>query len=161
LVPVYLHFIPLAEYGAWLATGGALAQLLVADFGLSGVLTQRIASQAGAGAAGLRSLAGAGVANALGLALALGALGSLVAIWLPATQGLEAVQRARVMDCYFIAVAANSLGVLSMAAIAVLRGAQKPAVAGSVLLAADVASVAVTVGFLLAGLGLYAIAYGL
>src|SRR5262245_489554 len=108
LVPVYLHFIPLAEYGAWLATGGALAQLLVADFGLSGVLTQRIASQSGAGAAGLRSLAGAGLVNALGLALALGALSSLVALWLPATQGLDPGQRARVMECYFVAVAANS-----------------------------------------------------
>ena len=27
LVPIYLHAIPLAEYGAWLATGGALGSL--------------------------------------------------------------------------------------------------------------------------------------
>ena len=41
LVPVYLKFIPLEEYGAWLATGNVLAYLMVADFGLMGVVTQR------------------------------------------------------------------------------------------------------------------------
>jgi len=39
-VPIYLHNIPLAEYGAWLATGGALALLLINDFGLSGVVKE-------------------------------------------------------------------------------------------------------------------------
>ena len=161
LVPVYLNHIALAEYGAWLATGGALAQLLVADFGLSGVLTQRVASQSGAGAAGLRSLMGAGLANSLALALALGAASSLIAAWLPATQGLDAAQRARVMDCFFIAVGANSLGVLSLAGIAALRGGQKPGLAGAVMLGADILSVTVTLVCLFARLGLYAIALGL
>src|ERR1017187_10409872 len=48
-VPIYLHNIPLAEYGAWLATGGALALILVNDFGLSGVVTEKISMSYGAG----------------------------------------------------------------------------------------------------------------
>ncbi|MFX6330865.1 hypothetical protein ABTF76_21670, partial [Acinetobacter baumannii] len=49
LVPLYLKFVSLAEYGAWLATGATLIQLLVSDFGLAGVLMQRSAALHGAG----------------------------------------------------------------------------------------------------------------
>jgi len=41
LVPLYLRFIPLYLYGAWLATGNILAWLTVIDPGLSTVLQQR------------------------------------------------------------------------------------------------------------------------
>src|SRR5262252_7865952 len=74
LVPLYLHFVPLAEYGAWLATGGALVQLLMTDYGLAGVVTQRIASATGAGAQErIRELIAAALANAV-------LLGALLAI---------------------------------------------------------------------------------
>ncbi|MEJ0087421.1 MAG: hypothetical protein WDO72_17240 [Pseudomonadota bacterium] len=162
LVPLYLQHIDLGEYGAWLATGGALVQLLVTDFGLSGVITQRVAMRAGsADLAAMRALISAGLANAIVLGLALAAASSLVAAWLPATQGLRPEQVTRVLDCYLIAVAANACGVFSMAALAALRGAQRPAAAGSVTMVADVASVIVTLVCLYAGLDLYAIAYGL
>jgi O-antigen/teichoic acid export membrane protein len=162
LVPLYLHYIDLGEYGAWLATGGALAQLLVTDFGLTGVITQRIAARAGGGdLAAIRALVAAGLANALVLALGLSAVSSLAVLWLPATQGLAAAQVGRVFDCFLIAVAANGCGVLASAALAVVRGAQRPVVAGSVALVADWASVGVTLACLFAGMGLYGLAYGL
>ncbi len=161
LVPLYLAYIDLGEYGAWLATGGALALLLVTDYGLSGVVAQRIAERAGAGdAAVMRRLVSAGFANALVLALALSALSSLFGLWLPATQGLSAQQLQRVFDCFLIAVASNGFGVLSSAMLAGIRGAQRPAVAGVITLAADVASVMITLACLLSGFGLYAIAIG-
>lgn len=113
------------------------------------------------GVTAIRALVSAGLANALVLALALSAASSLVAAWLPATQGLESAQRARVFDCFLIAVAANGCGVISAAALAALRGAQRPVAAGVVSLLADVASVGVTLAGLFSGLGLYALAYGL
>ncbi len=162
LVPLYLHYIDLGEFGAWLATGGALVQLLVTDFGLTGVITQRVAALAGGrDAHAVRALAAAGLVNALLLALALSALSSLAAAWLPATQGLSAIQHARVVDCFLIAVAANGCGVVSSAALAALRGAQRPVAAGSVALIADLASVAVTLACLFSGWGLYGLALGL
>ena len=162
LVPLYLHYIDLGEYGAWLATGGALVQLLVTDFGLAGVITQRIAAHTGGGNhTAMRALVSAGLANALLLGLAMSALSSLVALWMPATQGLSAPAGLRVRDCFLIAVAANGLGVVGGAALAVVRGAQKPTVAGSIALAADLASVVVTLGCLFAGFGLYGLAWGL
>lgn len=162
LVPLYLHYITLGEYGAWLATGGALAQLLVADFGLSGVLMQKVAASAGGrDVSAIRGLVVAGLVNALLLALLLGAASALLAAWLPATQGLDAAQRARVLDCYLIAVAANSFGVIAMAATAALRGAQRTFTAGALSLIADIASVAVTMACVFTGHGLYGIAVGL
>ena len=38
LVPLYLKFIPLDIYGAWLATGNIVAWLSIMDPGLSAVL---------------------------------------------------------------------------------------------------------------------------
>src|SRR5262245_61246691 len=70
LVPLYLRFVDLAEYGAWLAIGGALVQLLVTDFGLSGVITQRVAVQTGNhDLAATRALVAAGLASATVLAV--------------------------------------------------------------------------------------------
>lgn len=162
LVPLYLAFIDLGEYGAWLATGGAFVQLLVTDFGLAGVITQRIAARAGAqDSASLGALVSAGLANAAVLGLGMSALSSLAALWLPATQGLDEPQLRRVLECFLVAVAANGCGVISAAALAALRGAQRPVSAGFITLSADLASVAVTIACLFAGWGLYALALGL
>ncbi len=162
LVPVYLHFVPLGEYGAWLATGGALAQLLVTDYGLSGVVTQRIAAASGAGSeARLRELIAAGVVNALLLGGLLGVAGLLISAFLPATQGFDATTVRRIGHCFLIAVLANAIGVLGSTAAAAVRGLQKPVAAGAATLGADLASVIVTLAGLFAGLGLYALALGL
>lgn len=162
LVPLYLHYIDLGEYGAWLATGGALAQLLVSDYGLTGVVTQRIAALTGRGdLPAIRGLVAAGLANALLLALGLSALSSLIAVWLPATQGLESGEVSRVFGCFLIAVAANAFGVVSAAALAAVRGAQRPVAAGLVALLADILSVLATLVLLAKGYGLYAVATGL
>jgi O-antigen/teichoic acid export membrane protein len=162
LVPVYLHFVPLAEYGAWLATGGALVQLLMTDYGLAGVVTQRIAARSGGGElARVRELIAAALVNALLLGLALAAVGSLIAAVLPATQGLDAAQVRRVLQCFLIAVLANAIGVLAATSAAAVRGLQRPVAAGLAAIAADVLGVTMTVVGLLAGWNLYALAAGL
>jgi O-antigen/teichoic acid export membrane protein len=48
LVPVYLRFISEETFGAWLAISGAMAILGLADFGLPGLMMQRIAHLLGA-----------------------------------------------------------------------------------------------------------------
>src|SRR5580692_11999532 len=79
LVPLYLHNIPLAEYGAWLTTGGALALMLINDYGLSGVVTQRMSASYGArDFAALGRLAGTSLAIGAVLAAVLGAVGALL-----------------------------------------------------------------------------------
>lgn len=162
LVPLYLTFMQLGEYGAWLATGGALVQMLVTDYGLAGVLTQRIAGLAGAGdVSRLRDVAIAGLVNAAGLALVLVVAGSLFAFALPATQGLDVAQIERVTQSFLIAVVAGGIGIVAASTTATLRGLQSSVTAGSITLVSDLASIVLTIVCLFADLGLYALALAL
>jgi O-antigen/teichoic acid export membrane protein len=161
LVPLYLHSIPLAEYGAWLATGGALALMLINDFGLSGVVTQKISACFGAeDFAKLGSLAGS--AFVIGALMALGL--SLISIGLvpllPGLDTLSEVQRHTIVQCFFIAIGANTVGVIGATAISVIRSLQRAVLAGSILLISDLINIAVLLALLFNGKGLYAIAVG-
>jgi len=70
LVPLYLHHLGVALYGAWLASGDVLAWLALSDPGLSTVLQQKIAYQLGANDRdGLAVTMGTGLAAGFALAL--------------------------------------------------------------------------------------------
>jgi hypothetical protein len=111
LVPVYLRSIGLPEYGAWLATGGALALLLVNDFGLAGVVTQRASAAIGAGELQLFGRL-SGSATGIGVVVALFLTGiSLACLPLLNSLGaLPAPQQKDVLHCYVLAVSANAAG---------------------------------------------------
>jgi O-antigen/teichoic acid export membrane protein len=161
-VPIYLHGIPLAEYGAWLATGGALALILINDFGLSGVVIQKISMNFGAGDfKALGTLAGSALAIGSLMALLLSALSLACLPLLPGLQSLTELQKHTVVNCFLIAVGANALGLAATTAMSVIRSLQMAVAAGSIVLAADVANVTVTLLGLLHGSGLYAIAFGM
>lgn len=161
-VPIYLHSISLAEYGAWLATGGALALMLINDFGLSGVVTQKISAALGAGdLAALGPLAGSAQIIGLLMALGLTAISLIFVPFLPGLESLSALQKHTVVNCFAIAVGANAAGLVGATAISVLRSLQKAALAGSIVLCADLVNVAVTLIGLFLGGGLYAIAAGM
>jgi O-antigen/teichoic acid export membrane protein len=161
-VPFYLHTIPLAEYGAWLATGGALASILINDYGLSGVVTQRISTNFGAGKFNrLGGLAGSAIAIGSVMSLLLAAISLACVPFLPGLKNLTSVEAATVVACFKISIVANALGVVGATGTSVIRSMQKAMLAGSIVLAADVANVLVTLYGLFAGNGLYAIAGGL
>lgn len=161
-VPIYLHSISLPEYGAWLATGGALALMLINDFGLSGVATQKISVAFGAGDLDtLGSLAGSVQAIGLLMAVALTAITLALVPFLPGLQSLTALQKQTVQECFVIAVAANAAGLIGATSISVIRSLQKAVLAGSIVLLSDLANVVVTLIGLFRGAGLYAIAAGM
>jgi O-antigen/teichoic acid export membrane protein len=161
-VPIYLHNIPLAEYGAWLATGGALALILINDFGLSGVVIQKISLSFGArDFRTLGSLAGSALTVGSLMALLLTAISLACVPYLPGLQQLTPSQKHIVVNCYFIAVSANGLGLAATTAMSVIRSLQMAVAAGSIVLAADVANICITLPGLLYGQGLYAIADGM
>jgi O-antigen/teichoic acid export membrane protein len=161
-VPFYLHTIPLAEYGAWLATGGALALILVNDYGLSGVVTQRISTNYGAGEFDrLGGLAGSAIAIGSVMSLLLTAISLACVPFLPGLRDLSPVEAGTVVTCFKISIVANALGVIGGTSTSVIRSMQKAVLAGSIVLAADIANVIVTLYGLFAGNGLYAIAVGL
>jgi O-antigen/teichoic acid export membrane protein len=161
LVPIYLHSIPLAEYGAWLATGGALALILINDYGLSGVVTQRMSASYGAGDfAALGRLAGSALAIGSLLSIGLTILSLSFVPFLPGLKTLSAAQSHAVVACFVLAVVANGLGVVGATAASVIRSLQRVVLGGSIILAAEVANLVVILVGLFAGYGLYAIAAG-
>jgi O-antigen/teichoic acid export membrane protein len=162
LVPVYLQKIPLAEYGAWLATGGALALILINDYGLSGVVTQRISASYGAGEfAALGRLAGSALAIGTMLAIGLSAISMVFVPFLPGLGTLNASESHTVVMCFTLAIAANAFGVIGATAASVIRSLQKVVLGGTITLVAEFANVVVIVIGLFAGHGLYALAAGL
>lgn len=161
LVPLYLHSIPLAEYGAWLATGGALALMLINDYGLSGVVTQRMSASYGAGNfEALGRLAGSALAIGALLSIALSLISLCCLPVLPGLKALSASQGHTVLVCFVIAIAANALGVVGATAASVIRSLQRVVLGGTIVLAAETANVAVILLGLHFGYGLYAIAAG-
>jgi O-antigen/teichoic acid export membrane protein len=161
-VPLYLAKIPLSEYGAWLATGGALALLLINDYGLSGVVTQRISTDYGAGSLErIGRLTGSALAIGAILSFLLTCISLACVPLLPGLQTLRPTETHTIVRCFQISIAANALGVLGATAASVLRSLQRVVLMGSVVLASDLANVAIILLGLFAGYGLYAIAVGL
>jgi O-antigen/teichoic acid export membrane protein len=162
LVPFYLRYVALAEYGAWLATGATLLQLLVSDFGLAGVLMQRSAALHGAGESRrLGELMGSGILAGLMLAAGLLVLGITAIAILPGMAGLTDTQSITVTRCLYLAVMAGALGILASIAQGLVRSLQRGAAAGSTALLAEVANITVSTLLLLGGAGLYALVWGM
>jgi O-antigen/teichoic acid export membrane protein len=160
-VPLYLQKIPMAEYGAWLATGGALALILINDYGLSGVVTQRLSSAYGAGdVVRLGRLTGASLAVGGALSAGLSAISLAFVPFLPALKTLTPTEVHTVAACFVFAVVANGLGVIGATAGSVLRSLQRVVVGGAITLAAEICNVLAILIGLFKGYGLYAIAAG-
>jgi O-antigen/teichoic acid export membrane protein len=160
-VPLYLHNISLAEYGAWLATGGALALILINDFGLSGVVIREISMSYGAGEIkALGSLTGSALAIGSLMAILLTAISLALVPLLPGLQSLTALQRHTVVNCFLLAIGANALALIGTVTTSIMLSLQKAVAAGFIVLAADLAYVTVTLAGLISGNGLYAIAAG-
>jgi teichuronic acid exporter len=162
LVPVYLHFVPLAQYGAWLATGASLVQIVVTDYGLAGVLMQRASTAHGAGAhEELGPLIRTGLLAAAGASLVLSCISIAIVPLLLTTGKLLSSGDERLTYCILLAVLANAIGIVGTTAQGFVRSLQRARLSGLVTLLADLMNIAATVVLLIAGFGLYALAVGL
>jgi O-antigen/teichoic acid export membrane protein len=162
LIPFYLHFVPLAEYGAWLASGATIVQLLVSDFGLAGVLTQRSSALHGAGdCTALGELMGSGLIAGLILAAASLVIGVVVIAVIPGMPGLGTNEAEVVTRCLYLAVLAAATGITAAIALGLIRSLQRSAAAGTITLTAEVVNIVVSVALLISGAGLYSLVWGM
>jgi len=162
LVPVYLKFFSLAEYGAWLASGAALVQIIVTDFGLSGVLMQKVSALHGArDSRRLGQVISSGIAASIGLAVLLTVLCVAGASFLPVMKGLDSLEVLTVRNCLLLAVGANAIGIVSSMSFGIVRSFQHALVAGFAVFVADLVNIGATLLLLMTGAGLYSIPCGL
>lgn len=160
LVPLYLRNIPVATYGAWLATGSILSWIDLVDPGLSDVLRQRVAYTYGKGnVAALSRVIGTGVLLAVAMStlpLLAWPLGPHVASFV----GLHGPASATLAQCFRIGLAGTALTLASYGVASINNGLQLPLAAGLAFTVASLSGIACTVVLLHHGVGLAAIPLG-
>jgi len=163
MVPLYLRFIPLDLYGAWLASGNMLAWLSTVDPGLTVVLQQRVASAYGKqDFQTIEELLGGGLFIA-GIVLIAAILFGLVCahylpVWLdlPSTVDVEVIVQA-----FSLAVIGTSLMIFSFAISAINQGLQGSLGIGLITNIVVALSFVLMIILLFKEFGLLAIAIGL
>lgn len=163
MVPLYLRYIPVELYGAWLASGNILGWLMMVDPGLATVVQQRVGRSYGANnpeAVGGYALSG--IILTCGIALLVVLAGWALSFYLSAWVNLDNLSlQSELRYNFIIAAAASAFSLLAYAVGAVNLGLQGSFAHGMVFLSANLASLCATFVMLLSGAGLTAIAVGL
>lgn len=163
LVPLYLHYIPLDLYGAWLATGNILAWLTVVDPGLSTVIQQRTGVAYGKGdTTQLSDLLTSGLLLSGLVALLVLIVGLVSSRFLAEWLNLGATIDVHLVEQAFVLAAVGSaLMIFSYGLTAFNQGLQSSLGIGLVFVVVMVISLALTVVLLYQGVGLLALPIGL
>lgn len=162
LVPLYLAHVPLAMYGAWLATGNVLAWITIVDPGLSSVVQQRCAVAFGAGdKESLGGLLAASVVLSGLVAIVVLGLGMFVAELLgPAIVRGEGVDFATLRQACVLQAIGSALMMFSFGLAAFNLGIQASLGIGMVYVVSVVAGLVVTAVLLVADVGLISLPIG-
>lgn len=157
LVPFYLQFVDLEQYGAWLATGGILAQLFITDFGLSTLIIQKSARYYNKKDEELGKIILSGVTASLFIVSILTCF--LIYVSLPVTSLVvaDASLKKLVNDCLQLAIAANAIAIFGLIFNGLHKSVQKPVTAGSIELVSEIIGITSVIYLFLNGSGLYSI----
>jgi O-antigen/teichoic acid export membrane protein len=162
MVPLYLRYIGAGTYGAWLATGDLLGWLALLNMGIGGVVTQRMAAAHGRGErAVLGEYYGTGMLVQALLVAVLAALAAGAAPFVPGWLGIHGAEARTLARCFALAGAATGLGILATVAGTLPLAVQRMAFNAAATVACTLAGIGVTLWMLLAGHGLWALAWGM
>ncbi|PXA03681.1 hypothetical protein DDZ13_10320 [Coraliomargarita sinensis] len=163
MVPLYLRYIPVELYGAWLASGNILSWLMMVDPSISTVVLQRVGKSYGANdfeAVGCYAFGGIVLSGAIAMLLLL--VGWLVSSYVPGWVNLsDPAQQVELSHNFLIAALASTISLFAYAVGVVNLGLQGSFAHGMVFLLANLFSLASTVLLLFFGAGLAAITLGL
>jgi len=162
LVPLYLKYIDLAEYGAWLATGSVLLNMIMTDFGLAGATTQRVSFFSGKQLnERLGQVIITSFLSSIIIALLLSLITWLAAPYITGSMQLEGAMADRLHECFLLAMFANAIVIPGMISISILKSLKYTIQAGVIYTVTDIISLICSVILLFSGYGLYAIVLGL
>ncbi|WOO42916.1 lipopolysaccharide biosynthesis protein [Rubellicoccus peritrichatus] len=163
LVPLYLRYISVDLYGAWLASGNLLAWLTVIDPGISTVVLQRVSISYGEkNYSALMSYVNAGVLVTSAIVVIVVIGGWIVSIYLPEIIGFKEAEEGQILkDAFFLAVLGSALMLLSFSVGAANRGILGSIGPGLVVLFGNIGTLVLTLILLFWDFGLFAIAWGL
>jgi len=161
LVPLYLRYISLDLYGAWLATGNVLMWLTAVDPGLSTVLQQRVGTAYGKGdIQSVRGFMAAGLLLSAAISVLLVLLGYATIDYIPAWLRLpDDLDQSLLLQAFWIAVLGSSLSLFSYSITAISQGLQSSLGIGLVYVVVHVLDIVLILVLLFAGFGLLALAF--
>lgn len=162
LIPLSLHFLGPRVYGAWLAASELLTWVHLLDLGLTNLLTQRAGAAFGVG--DHRGVAGwftAGVLSLAGLAAVVGTVAAALAPAVAAWAGLRGGEAESLGGAFRLGIAAAAVLLVSNAVVGLARALQTTVWVNLVSVVAALAGFLAAAGLLVAGLGLWALAWGL
>ena len=126
LVPVYLRYIDERIYGAWLATGGALAYLSLVDLGFTAVIRQQVAEAFGRDQnSRIAGIVGTGFAITMSLSVLMIAIGLLLSYFLPGWLRVYGDQGSQLQKAIVIAAIANGLTLFAYSVSDAMIGLQR------------------------------------
>lgn len=159
LVPLYLKYIPVDLYGAWLATGNVLAWMTMVDPGISTIVMQRVAvSYGNKDAREVYAFVSGGIALSLAVAVLVIVGGFLIEGYLPGWLRLVSNEHQLALrEAFRWAIAGTALSILSYGMTAVNQGLQSSLGIGLIYVVSNVAAILATVWLLLAGHGVAAL----
>lgn len=159
VVPFVLARVGSEAYGVWLGFGELVAYSAMADLGVLGVLPWLVAEADGRGdREEMRTLVSAGVVAAVLAAVAFAVLALGLLALAPGITGVSPAQRAQVIGPLMLMVAGMAAAYPVRVFHALLIGLQDVAFVGRLGVAQAVLNVALVLGLLAAGQGLYALA---
>lgn len=162
VVPLALVHVGPALYSGWLAASELLIWLQLLDAGLPNLLVQRAGARAGAGDwAGAARWASTTIAAVTLIAAVLLGVAVLLAPTAAAWLAIEPGSRDSFIDAFRLGAVGSALLMSSNTCVALARGLQRTALVSTTQLAGALAGLLGSVGLLLAGWGIWALAFGL
>jgi O-antigen/teichoic acid export membrane protein len=162
LIPLSLHYLGPRVYGAWLAAAELLMWVHLLDLGLANLLTQRAGAAFGVGDhRGVASWFTAGVLSLAGLAALVGTIAAILAPAMAVWAGLAGREADSLSGAFRLGIAAATVLLVSNAVVGLARALQTTIWVNLVSVLAALAGFAAAVALLVAGSGLWALAWGL
>lgn len=161
LVPIFLAYIPVDLYGAWMASGDVVAWILLTEAGTADLIRQQAAQHYGQGRQRDVGIAvGSGLAISVALAALVLVIGLALAPLVPGWVQFTGPQAGELSGSVLLAVIATAMGIVCGGVRGAQQGLQRPLGVGMVGIAAELLSIVLSIVLLLAGWRLYSIPAG-
>ncbi len=155
LVPLYLRYIDIRLYGAWLATGNIVAYLGLLDLGFSKLLMQRVGEAYGSEKLDIvGSTIGTGLVILCGLSILPLLLALVLMPWVPGFVHIHGTDAGKLGLAFVLAALAGSLMMMMHTVANILSGLQRQKGLGIIVVLSDLLGTIVLVVLLLLGYGL-------
>ena len=159
MVPLYLKFIPIDVYGAWLASGNLLAWISAMDPGLTAILQQKIASAYGKeDLSNVSNLIGGGLFISLIILIVTIFIGFIIAYYLPIWLTLpSSIDISLILRAFKLAVVGSSMMLFSFSIYAIIQGLQGSFSIGLITNGINIVAIIISIILLSSGYGLMAL----